>query len=88
MALSRVKTSIAYASRGKIVTSVRLYIAGINIIFLHTMLSSNPAIFKTQHYSSTALKPPRVSEKQDRQTARNGAGEKIGVRQPGKRKKH
>ena len=34
MALSRVKTAIAYAARGKIVTSVWLYTAGINIIFL------------------------------------------------------
>ena len=30
MALSRIKTAIAYAARGKIVTSVRLDTAGIN----------------------------------------------------------
>ena len=34
MALSRIKTAIAYAAREKIVTSVRLYTAGININFL------------------------------------------------------
>ena len=78
--------AIAHAARGKVITSVWLYTAGINIIFLHTTLSSNPAILKMQHYSNTTLKPPRVSEKQDRPTTRNGAGEKIGVRQLGKRK--
>ena len=70
MVLSRMKTAIAHVAHGKVITSVWLYTAGINIIFLHTTLSSNPAIFKTQHYSSTTLKPPRVSEKQDRRTAR------------------
>ena len=79
--------AIAHVARAKVITSVWLYTAGINIIFLHTTLSSNPAIFKTQHYSSTTLKPPRVSEKQDRWMARDDAGEKVGVRQPGKWKK-
>ena len=78
--------AIVHAARGNVITSVQLETAGVNIPFLHTRLSSNQDIFKTQYYSSAALKPPRASEKQDRRTARNGAGEKIGVRQPGKRK--
>ena len=86
MVLSRMKTAIVHVTHGKVITSVWLYTAGINILFLHTTLSSNPAIFKTQYYSSTALKPPRVSEKQDRRTTWNGTGEKVGVRQLGKRK--
>ena len=58
MALSRVKTAIAYAARGKIVTSVWLYTAGINIIFWYKTLSLEPIYMlppKCKHYSDTAL---------------------------------
>ena len=70
MALLRIKTAIVHAAHGKVITSMRLETVGINIPFLHTRLSSNQAIFKTQYYSSAALKPPRVLEKQDRRMAR------------------
>ena len=59
MALSRVKkTAIAYAVRGKIVTSVRLDTAGINNKFLYTALSPEPPSMQPsnrKHYSSTTL---------------------------------
>ena len=58
MALSRVKTAIAYAARGKIVTSVWLYTADINIIFWYMTLSSEPLYTpppKCKHYSDIAL---------------------------------
>ena len=58
MALTRVKTAIAYAARRKIVTSAWLYTAGINIIFWYTTLSSEPLYTlppKCKHYSDTAL---------------------------------
>ena len=55
MALLRIKTAIVHAAHGKVITSVRLETAGINIPFLHTRLSFNQAIFKMQYYSSKAL---------------------------------
>ena len=58
MDLARTKTEIAYAARGKVITSTQLSTAGINIIYWYTTLSSEPLYTlpsKCKHYSDTAL---------------------------------
>ena len=58
MTLLRIKTAIAYAARGKIVTSVWPDTAGINNNFSYTALSpKTPSMQPSnrKHYSSTAL---------------------------------
>ena len=71
MALLRIKTTIVRAAHGKVITSVRLETAGINIPFLHTRFSFNQAIFKTQYYSSKAL-GFKIAENDDMRGAGRG----------------
>ena len=84
MALSRIKTAIAYAAREKVVTSVRLDTTGINNNFLHTALPPVPTSMlppNCKQYSGTAL---GFQTAKKRRTARDGMGRGWGSK-PGKR---